>query len=327
VISLRERTARPLADGATIPLADGATRSLAHGTAPSLRDVQQAFASAVRCGDPAAIARLIDANGIDPCRRVRIYANNVRENFLATLEATYPVLLQLAGRDWLRQAGASYLRVHPSRSGNLHYVGERFAAYLELQVGDSEYAYFVDVARLEWAYQEALVAAHGTGLDLAALSEVPAERHEHLVFELHPAVRLVASRFPLLAIWKANRPTEIGQAQTASQADAAAGSDTGSDLAIDLGAGASRVVIVRRDTQVELRELPAGQFAFLEAAARREPLLAAVAAAMTADDSFSLPNALLDCARLGLFASFHLSCPLTDSAWPTPGPRLARSSP
>jgi hypothetical protein len=56
----------------------------------SLHHLQQAFASAVRFGDTATIARLVDANGIDPERRVRIYANNVRENFLATLEATYP---------------------------------------------------------------------------------------------------------------------------------------------------------------------------------------------------------------------------------------------
>ena len=48
----------------------------------SLHDLQQAFASAVRFGDAAAIAHFVDANGIEPERRVRIYANNVRENFL-----------------------------------------------------------------------------------------------------------------------------------------------------------------------------------------------------------------------------------------------------
>ena len=114
----------------------------------SLHDLQQAFVSAVRFGDAAAVARLVDANGIEPERRVRIYANNVRENFLATLEATYPVLLRLAGHDWFRQTGASYLHTHPSRSGNLHYVGERFAAFLEAYLGDSAYAYFVDVEDL-----------------------------------------------------------------------------------------------------------------------------------------------------------------------------------
>jgi hypothetical protein len=290
--------------------AHGAARIGAGAAAPALRDLQQAFASAMLGGDSSAIDPFIEANGIEPARRVRIYRNNVRENFLAALEATYPVLLRLAGRDWFRQAGTQYQRLHPSRSGNLHYVGERFAAHLELQLGDSEYAYFADVARLEWAYQEVLVAADGATLDLEALAAVPPERHEDLVFELNPAVRLVASRFPLLAIWKANREADAdaeAAAEAGANAGAKAGANAGAEATIDLAFGASRVLVVRRDTHVELRELPAGQFAFLDAIAHREPLLAATAAAMTVDDCFSLPDALLDCARLQLFTSFHLS--------------------
>ena len=62
----------------------------------SLRDLQMSFASALRGGERAAVARCIVANGIDPQRRVGIYVNNVRETFLGTLEATYPVLARIA---------------------------------------------------------------------------------------------------------------------------------------------------------------------------------------------------------------------------------------
>src|SRR5512145_3363607 len=116
----------------------------------SLRDLQYAFASAVRSGDGTGVAPFVVANGLAPERRVAIYANNVRENFLGTLEAGFPVLLRLAGRDWFRQTGTAYLRHHPSRSGDLHYVGERFAAFLESELADGPHAYFADVARLEW---------------------------------------------------------------------------------------------------------------------------------------------------------------------------------
>jgi hypothetical protein len=254
----------------------------------SLYDLQQAFANAVRFGDTAAVARLVDANGIEPERRVRIYANNVRENFLSTLEATYAVLLRLAGHDWFRQTGTAYLHTHPSRSGNLHYVGERFAAFLEAYLGDSAYAYFVDVARLEWAYQDVLVAEDGRALDLAALSEVRADRHADLVFELHPAARLVESTFPLLQICRLNQP------------------DASADATIDLAAGPSRVLIIRRDSHVELRELPAGEFAFLAAVARRESLLTSATLALAADPQFSLPETLVRAAQVGVLTSFHL---------------------
>ena len=59
------------------------------------------------------------------------------------------MLLRLAGHDWFRQTGTAYLKLHPSRSGNLHHVGERFASFLEATLGDGAYAYFVDVARLD----------------------------------------------------------------------------------------------------------------------------------------------------------------------------------
>src|SRR5512134_2086266 len=104
---------------------------------PSLRDLQYAFAGAVTHGETDAIAPFVVANGLDPARRVAIYANNVRENGLATLEAAFPVLVRLAGRDWVRQTATGYLRRHPSPSGNLHYLGARLPEYLEAEVADS----------------------------------------------------------------------------------------------------------------------------------------------------------------------------------------------
>ena len=195
----------------------------------------------------AAIAPFVVANGLDPAQRVAIYANNVRENALATLEAGFPVLLRLAGRDWFRQTGIGYLRRHPSPSGNLHYLGARLPEYLEAELADGPYAYFADVARLEWAYQEVLVAAEPPELDLAALAAIPPERHLDLVLEMNPASRLVGSVWPLLAIWRANQP----------------GDDSHGTVSLD--AGACRLLVIRRDDHVELRELPPGEFAFLKA--------------------------------------------------------------
>lgn len=257
----------------------------------SLRDLQAAFASAVRFGDASSIARFVVADGIDPERRIGIYANNVRENFLATLEAGFPVLVRLAGRDWFRQAGSGYFRLHPSRSGNLHHVGERFAAYLEAELADGPYAYFADVARLEWAYQEVLVAAEPTTLDLVELAAIAPERHDQLVFEMSPAARLVASMYPLLAIWRANQP----------------GSDTTTTVRLD--AGASRLLVVRLDRHVELRELPSGEFVFLAAATGGASVVDATAEALAADPEFELVVALPRLVRLGALTAFHLRRP------------------
>jgi hypothetical protein len=125
----------------------------------SLRELQVAFLDGVLRGSPAQISSLIAASELAPERRIAIYANNAREGFLAMLAATFPVIERLSGADWFRQTGREYMHRHPSCSGNLYYVGERFAAFLDEHLRDTDYAYFADVARLEWAYQEVLVAA------------------------------------------------------------------------------------------------------------------------------------------------------------------------
>jgi hypothetical protein len=261
------------------------------GSVASLRDLQLSFAAALRGGGREAFASCIFANGVEPERRVGIYVNNVRETFLGTLEATYPVLLRIAGRDWLRQAGRHYQHQHPSTRGNLHHVGASFPTWLQAEVGDGPYAYFVDVARLEWAYQEVLVAAEPASLDLAALAAVPDAEQCAIVLELSPAARLVESAYPLLALWQAHRP-EIEDPPT-----------------VRLDAGPCRLLIVRRCDHVELRELPAAEFGLLEALARRRSLAAALEHALEAEPGADVAAALSHCVQLGAVTGFHLPHP------------------
>jgi hypothetical protein len=254
----------------------------------SLRNLQAGFAHALRRGDAHAISPYLVANGLEPSQRVGIYANNVRENFLGTLEATFPVLLRLAGRDWLRQVGRRYLLEAPSRHGNLHYVGERFATWLKCEVEDGPYAYFVDVARLEWAYQEVLVAAESGTLDFAALGTMTPADHEALVLEPNPTLRLVDARWPLLAIWRANQPDVIDPPR------------------IDLDAGPSRLLLLRRADHVELRELSSGEFALVQAIARRRPLTLALEQTLEADPAADLSTTLTHLLELGVAERFYL---------------------
>lgn len=254
----------------------------------SLRDLQLGFGSVLRGGPAGAMTHCVIANGIDPGRRLGIYANNVRETFLGTLEATYPTVLRLAGRDWFRQAGRRYQLVHPSRRGNLHHLGERYADWLATEVGDGPYAYFADVARLEWAYQEVLVAAEPAALDLAALAAVPVRRHGELLLELSPAARLVESEYPLFAIWQAQR-------------------DTAADpRPVRLDAGPSRVLVIRRADHVELRELALAQHALLAAVARHRPLEAALEAALGADPTADATTTLRHAFEIAAFSGFRL---------------------
>ena len=256
----------------------------------SLRDLQTAFLDGTLYGSAAQISALIAASELEPQARVAIYANNAREGFLQALSATFPVIERLAGADWFRQTGREYMRRHPSRSGNLHFVGERFAAYLDDELRGTQYAYFADVARLEWAYQEVLVAADHAPLDISALSNVRPENYDSLVLRVHPALRLVESRYPVLAIWKANQPDSIDSPQPVS-----------------LDAGPARVLVIRREDHVELRELGPADFALLTSFERGATLDEAFELAARADANADLAFALGHVVKLQTLIDFEIA--------------------
>lgn len=253
----------------------------------SLRELQIAFLDGTLHGYPAQIASQIVAGVVTPQARISIYANNAREGFLQALAATFPVIERLAGRDWFRQTGREYMSRHPSRSGNLHYVGERFGAFLDDALRGTDYAYFADVARLEWAYQEVLVAADHPSFEISALSGVSPDDYGSLIFRVHPAVRLVESRYPLLAIWKANQPDAV-------------------EASISLDAGAARVLLIRREDHVELRELPAAEFTLLAAFMRGATLGEAFELAVQADETADLAFVLGHVVKLQALVDFEI---------------------
>jgi len=252
-----------------------------------LRDLQRAFVQGALSDSAAAFlcAQIIE-DGIAPERRLAIYRNNAVEGFLKTLQATFPTIVRLSGEDWFRQVGRQYMRRFPSRSGNIHYVGQQFATFLQAELAGSDYEYFADVARLEWAYQEVLVAADHPSFDLSALALVPPTDYGTLTFSAHPALRLVHSQFPVLAIWRANQP------------------DATSDEPIALDQGSSSVLIIRRADHVELRELPPAAFALLAALVRGESLEEAAERALEIDPGIALDAALGRVISLGALVDF-----------------------
>jgi hypothetical protein len=221
-----------------------------------------------------------------PADRLAIHRNNSWVGFHATLAATCPVVERLAGEDWFRASARRYQRAHPSTSGDLQQVGQHYADFLRAELGASDYAYFADVAALEWRYQEALIAAEASAFDPAALAGLAPADHARIVFHLQPSLRLIESPYPLLAIWKAHQP--------------------GADAApVRLDAGPSRVMLLRRSDHVELRELPAAEYALLAQFAQGRPLGAAAEAA-AGTEAFDLGAALRQVVALGTFATFHL---------------------
>jgi hypothetical protein len=240
----------------------------------ALRDLQTRFTAAL-FGD----AGLPD---IDVPDRLDIYRNNLREGFIKALAIGFPIIERLVGVEYFRRLARDFLAAYPSRAGNLHHIGAPFAGFLHERFATTEYAYFADVAALEWAHQQVLIAADAQPITAEALATVNPLDYEGLRFDLHPAAALVRSAFPIVQIWRAN------------QSDAAA------EEAIDLDAGGDNVLVLRASEWIEFHRLPAGDFAALEALVAGASLGIALEAAQAADASFDLGVALRRFLTLGL---------------------------
>lgn len=238
---------------------------------PSLRDVQLQFAAAL--ATPASAGHGVSLGG----DRLAVYRANARANYRNALAATYPVVKRLTGGPFFNAAVDTFVAAHPPVSGDLNVYGEHFAGFLERYTPAAQLPYLPDVARLEWAIDDANRAADAPRVPdavLAALSIVAPERVPDMRLVLDVSCRLVRSAFPILRIWRANQPDRPG------------------DERVDLDEGGI-LLLVRRDADgVALESLSAGEHAWLVALTQHATFGAAIDAALAAESSFDLGVAL-----------------------------------
>ena len=142
--------------------------------------------------------------------RFEAYRRNALANLHGALAAAYPVVLRLVGDAFFREAAERFARTRGSTSGDLNEYGSPFPEFLATYPHASSLEYLADIARLEWAVHESRRAADLPLLDLGALARVAPELQGAIRFALHPAVRLIASPHPILALWEANQPQRDG---------------------------------------------------------------------------------------------------------------------
>ncbi|HSA68551.1 MAG TPA: DNA-binding domain-containing protein [Burkholderiales bacterium] len=230
---------------------------------PSLRDAQLAFAG-----------RVFGA-GHSVSSREQIYRNNVFISLTGALADIYRVVQRLVGEKFFTQLARRYIRAYPSRSGNLHDFGRHLGGFMLPMKELKGLPYLADVAALEWACHESFHAAEAAALDFSRLTHP-----ENAKAPLHPAARLVASRYPILAIWQANQAEEPGL--------------------VDLDAGADWLVVLRRELQVEILRSTPGEFVLLAGLRDGMALGDACEAALAAEPALDLP------AAMGRFATHGL---------------------
>jgi Putative DNA-binding domain len=219
--------------------------------ATSLAELQARFASALCAIDmqpndeAAGFAACIVDDGLAPAARLQVYRNNVRAMFAGALERTYPVIRQRVGEGYFATLAAEYRSDHPSRSGDLHWIGRHFAAWLDVRLAGTDYAWLADLARLEWACEEVQVSEWLQPAPADSLARLSPEQLAGVRFALQPGLRTISSRFPVWSVWQANQPGSSGGP-------------------VDPGLGPEHVVLAPDPAGLVLHSVPADRYRFVE---------------------------------------------------------------
>ncbi|MNK88738.1 hypothetical protein D3C87_1087160 [compost metagenome] len=221
-----------------------------------------------------------------------VYRNTVMKGCIDALEANFPAVVRLVGRDWFRAAAAVHVAVEAPRDGRMLTYGERFADFLRDFKPAAELPYLPGVAQLDALWRESHAAQDAPVLDATGLSLVDPEAIARLKVPPHPSARWGwFDAQPVFTIWSRNRQG----ANHSFDADA-----TESSELLWQGEGA---LLTRPADTVFWRAIPKAGCVFLDACTSGLPLADAAERAQAVEPDVDLAALFGTLLRAGAFAS------------------------
>lgn len=241
-----------------------------------LSDLQRGFAHAVMSG---AAAEMDFVDGPVPiAAALQVHRNTVTGALVNALRLSYPSVHALVGDAFFDQLAALFVRHHPASSARLAGYGAPFPGFAAAQVPSLNY--LGDVARLDWAVEQALAFSCATRR-----------------FEIAQGVVL---HWPVsLAVLSLNHPA--GEIRAALDDDAAL-------AAIDMTPAPRHLLVWRRGQQAVTLGVGAPAAGFVEAMLAGEGADAALARAA------ELTSDALCCIQSEIFAASFCSVTTGDPA-------------
>ena len=241
-----------------------------------LSEIQQQFRHHMLSGgelitDPdPAFAGIFNTGRVDLDERLEIYHNNVIGALSDVLMTTFPTVVALTGEQFARAVIDRYVRAYPPEKGCLNDYGAEFADFLAGLPQIASFAYLPDVARLDYAINQAYYApddAAFTSRDMEGFNE--ADFNTALLVP-RASVTLMESAYPLVAIRDFCKRAEEAD-------DNNAGDDNNDDSHLDLNQGGCRLMIWRPELDIRVEMLDSAQMEMMRRLAAEQPLNTAVA--------------------------------------------------
>jgi len=245
-------------------VADSAVAPIDPAPAADLDLLQQTFGAALfDSAQDSALAPLLKGDA----GRVGIYRGSLHAHWARALASAYPVLRQLVGDEFFDAFARVFGRAHPALDPDLNRFGAALPDFLAGFAPAAAHPYLPDVARLEWSVHEAWFAPD-VDAPPATLAGLAPGAFEAARAVLHPSLRLHASPWATVALWRAHQ---------------AGGPDFPDDLHAQTYA-----LVLRPRLDVVVETIGAAEYAALACLARGDTFGAALDAAFDVDGDFDV---------------------------------------
>ncbi|MCB9989680.1 MAG: putative DNA-binding domain-containing protein [Rhodospirillales bacterium] len=231
-------------------------------------------------------ANLFAENGITVKDRMAVYRGHVLDGLCDVIGNSFPLIARLTGDDFLKAAAFSYVKNNLPQKGNLNLYGATFPAFLEQYEPARCLPYLPDIARMEWAKNEAYYARDDAPLDPASLQKIPQNELQHIHLHFRDSVRFIESRYPLITIRDF------------------CSNDNSDDTILDIDTGPSHLMIFRPQLRSFILEVDPFEYLFLQQIAKNKTLGQAATTVTALAPDFPLENILHKHFGLGSFSGF-----------------------
>lgn len=248
----------------------------------SLPELQQALTAFILERDRTAVGDHFTSPLLSVEEILSVHRNTYRETLCEALAANFPAVFALVGADCFEALAVRFAQAWPPASPVLSEYGAAFPDFLASLAMLNAFPYLADVARLEWAWNQAFHAPDAAALTPQALGHA-LEDGETIDLILHPSTRLLASPHPVLAIWRLARSGDPEPALP---------------MALQ---GDEHLLVLRPADEVLVRALDAGAFALLAALQAGQSFETALMAAVQVSPDFSPEGSLGSLVATGAF--------------------------
>lgn len=137
------------------------------------------------------------SNQISAKDRLGVYHNNIIGSLSEAIRATFPLLENLVGEDFLKAMARVFIFNNPPTSGCIHHYGKGFDAFIATYEPAKNIPYLSHIATLELAMNTAYYAPDDAPLTPNGLTHLQSESLTNTLLPLRQSATLIQSCFPL----------------------------------------------------------------------------------------------------------------------------------